>query len=182
MHLGMASDGSSATSATDRSPALTTPGDTVAAPPLREESVLAFASWTLVGLIALLLLLPPVGGISSEAGAVPSASAADALRAPWRLSLHGIGPVRVGMTVAQARRALKRTLRSSSRQASTGSCSYLEPDGGPEGIYFMVVAGRIARIDILNPRVETRAGARIGSREAQVRRLYPGGLGGGAPL
>jgi hypothetical protein len=172
----MTSDISSVATAADLSPTLSTAGERLAVPSSGEESLLAFASWTLAGLVVLLLLLPVISGISHEAAADAPAPPGEALPASWRLSLRGIGPVRVGMTVAQARRALKRHLRRSSRLPSSGSCAYLEPSGGPEGIYFMVVANRIARIDILNARVETRAGARIGSSEQHLRALYPGRL------
>jgi hypothetical protein len=136
-----------------------------------EPSLLAAAGWTLAGLIALLLVLRTLPGATD---ASPSAAAPAPLPKSWQLSLRGLGPVRVGMSVAQAGVALGRPLRKTSAVPSSSNCTYFEIAEGPPGIYFMEIHGRIARIDVMNPQVETRSGARVGLSERQVLALYPG--------
>jgi hypothetical protein len=136
-----------------------------------EPSVLAAAGWTLAGLIALLLVLP---ALPRATDASPPAPAPAPLPRSWQLSLRGLGPVRVGMTVAQAGVALGRSLWKTAALPSSSSCTYFEIAGGPPGLYFMEIRGRIARIDVMNPQVETRSGARVGLSERQLLALYPG--------
>jgi hypothetical protein len=50
----------------------------------------------------------------------------------------------------------------------------LEPQGGPKGIDFRVIEGRIARVDISNKRVTTIKGAKIGDSQERIFALYPG--------
>lgn len=88
----------------------------------------------------------------------------------WVVTEKGAGPVRVGMTVAEAQQALGSELTAMSAAAP---CYYVKPQRGPSGIAFMVTDGRIARVDVANQTVATEAGARIGDSEAQIRKLYP---------
>ena len=90
---------------------------------------------------------------------------------PWRIGLRSFGPVRFGMTLAQASTALREPLRLEDVE---GECGYVRPTSLPPGTSFMVVAGRIARVDVDSGATETLSGARIGSTEAEIRRLYPG--------
>ncbi len=54
----------------------------------------------------------------------------------------------------------------------TTDCGFAGPEGGPEGVSFMVVAGRIARVDVSAGPVKTLSGAGIGDTEAQVQARY----------
>lgn len=85
-----------------------------------------------------------------------------------RLTFTGIGPIRVGMTEAQARGALAQKLE---RTDFEEGCSYLTPR--TKGIAFMLLDSRIARVDISEGAWLTAEGAGIGTSEAEVRRLYP---------
>jgi hypothetical protein len=89
-----------------------------------------------------------------------------------RLRTNGIGSVEVGMTVSEAGKASGRSF-SKERLLGNGSCSYTSMSNLP-GVSFMLINGRIARIDVSNPHVLTLRGAKIGDSEDRIRELYPG--------
>jgi hypothetical protein len=101
-----------------------------------------------------------------------------------KLAIDGIGPIRVGMTVAQAEKSANITLIEKGGRAGT-SCYYLWPKTGPQGLGLMVISpreeknilrnqDRIARVDIFNNRrMTTLRGAKIGNTEAQIKAFYP---------
>jgi len=72
------------------------------------------------------------------------------------------------MTEGQVRKVLKNKLELSNFE---GGCSYLTPD--VEGIAFMILDSRIARVDVFGHPWRSELGAGIGSSEAEIRRLYP---------
>jgi hypothetical protein len=92
-----------------------------------------------------------------------------------RLRLDGIGPVRVGMTTAEASRVSGKQIRVASDSDSgpdPGSCGFARPEGGPD-IAFMVVDGKIQRVDIgPESAVATVSGVRTGDAETEVHRVY----------
>jgi hypothetical protein len=102
-----------------------------------------------------------------------------------KLAIDGIGPIRVGMTVAQAEKSANVALIEKGGRAGT-SCYYLWPKTGPEGLGLMVISpreeksilrdrDRIVRVDIFqNKRMTTLRGAKIGNTEAQIKAMYPG--------
>jgi hypothetical protein len=90
----------------------------------------------------------------------------------WRLSETGIGPVRVGMTVAEAAAALP---DAGGSHPVTEECAYVGLSGLPAGVSLMTVGGRIVRVDVDDSSaVATARGARVGWTEAQVLAAYPG--------
>ncbi len=106
---------------------------------------------------------------------VTSVNAQSQLTERSKLAIDGIGPIRVGMTVAEASRSAGVTLvKSSTLHPIEELCIYLEPQGGLKGINFMVIKDRIARVDITNKRITTIRGAKIGDSEEQIFDLYPG--------
>ena len=122
---------------------------------------------------------PPVGIDSSRAsssapaattGAAPSTttSAGDSA-----VTEHGLGPLRVGMTLAEARRALGDALVVPKGTDTTG-CGYVRWRGGPRGTRVMIDGGRIARVDVDSATVATASGARVGDSEARIQQLYAG--------
>ena len=86
---------------------------------------------------------------------------------------RGLGPLQIGMTLAEASAALKGDLVAPGG-ADTSACAYAQWRGGPPGVRVMIEAGRIARIDVVSGSVATRAGARIGDAEQRVDSLYAG--------
>lgn len=127
------------------------------------------------------------GGSSADSAraATPGSSAAGAARAAndsssagvldpatWVLRADGIGPVRTGMTVAEANAALAGGL---DRTSGLGACGYVRPQGGPAGVRLMVENGRIVRAEVGDgARVVTALGARPGEPESRVLEMYPG--------
>ena len=98
----------------------------------------------------------------------PADSSADT---GWQLSEHGIGPVRVGMTVAEAAAALS----GATARPDTQECAYVGLGGLPEGVSLMTERGRIVRVDVDDSSaVATSRGARVGWTEARVLAAYPG--------
>ena len=89
-----------------------------------------------------------------------------------RVSYLGIGNVRAGMSLRAAERAANDKLVS--MQEVSDGCTFVKPQHGPEGISFMVIDGKIARVDIENKFIATAEGARVGDSEAKIKRLYPG--------
>jgi tetratricopeptide (TPR) repeat protein len=92
-----------------------------------------------------------------------------------RLTLRGIGPVRVGMTIEEASKASGiSSWNLTYGGGREGICKYYEPQGDIHDVSFMVINGRIARIDVDNKRIQTIRGAKIGDTEKAVKLLYPG--------
>ena len=117
----------------------------------------------------------PPSTVPAVAVTTPPA-APDRLSESSRLRLDGIGPVAVGMTLDEASAAAGMPVRMipDSNVAGSGRCAYARPEGGPEGLSFMVLDGRIARVDVVNSRIRTVSGVGTGSTEADVQATYPG--------
>lgn len=91
-----------------------------------------------------------------------------------KVSIYGIGSVRAGMTIAEASNAAGTPLIRKSGPPEGAECLYYEPQGGPEGVSFMVTSSKIATVDIRNKRITTVSGAKIGDTEERIHTLYPG--------
>ncbi|MEP6990932.1 MAG: hypothetical protein ABJA80_08395 [bacterium] len=86
---------------------------------------------------------------------------------------RGVGPVRLGMTIAQASSALHGGL-TAPRSTDTSSCGYATLRGALAGVRLMTAGGRVVRVDVDRGTTRTDAGARIGDAEGRVERLYAG--------
>ncbi len=90
-----------------------------------------------------------------------------------RLRIDGIGPVDVGMTVAEARAAAGTELALRKEP----HCDVLTAPSGPAGVALILTtpaSGRIELIVVTEPSVATVSGIRVGTTEAQVLATYPG--------
>lgn len=120
---------------------------------------------------------PATTGPATTRPTTPPTTAAPRRLADSRLSLDGIGPVDIGMTLDEANAAAGTTIRLLGPRDPEGDCVYGRADSGPEGLLFMFINGRIARVDVggAGPSaVKTVSGVGIGSTEAEVQRTYPG--------
>jgi hypothetical protein len=159
--------GSSTPTATGPGPS--TPSTSTTAPATPTSSV----ATTLVG-------NPPTIVVPRTTPPVPATTAApQRLTDASRLRLDGIGPVDVGMTLAEASAAAHTPIRITGADIGT-DCRYAKAEDGPPGLLFMVEGGRIVRVDVGTPAspspspVNTVSGAHIGSSESEVKALYPG--------
>lgn len=106
---------------------------------------------------------------------VTSVNAQAQLTEQSKLAIDGIGPIRVGMTVEEASRSAGIRLIKLGRPGPDDyQCFYVQPQGEPKGIKFMITNARIARVDIDNRQITTIKGAKIGDTENRILSLYPG--------
>jgi hypothetical protein len=94
------------------------------------------------------------------------------LDAATPLSLDGIGPVRVGMTITQAEVSARMTMTV--RTSVEPSCAIGYFAAGPPNLSFIIIDGvvRVARVE--GPPLRTKSGIGVGSTEAEVFAAYPG--------
>jgi hypothetical protein len=100
----------------------------------------------------------------SAGGAVASESAPG-------ISMTGFDQVRVGLSAA----ALERTLGNSidpPYDEDEASCRYALPEDLYPGIGFMLLDGRLARLDVDETGIPTLSGASVGDSQASVIALY----------
>jgi hypothetical protein len=106
------------------------------------------------------------GAVASTTSAATPASST----ATWTMSETGWGPIRAGMSVAEARAALGGQLP----EPKNRECDHLRPVTGRPGVLVMTVNGQVARVEVSDTIVATAAGARVGDTEARINQLYPG--------
>jgi hypothetical protein len=96
----------------------------------------------------------------------------------WVLRMDGIGPLRVGMTVDEARAALGGDLRMSENPVSmedgADRCDHPRSAALPAGVMMMVEGQRVVRLEVTSGTTPTAEGARIGDTEARIQQLYAG--------
>jgi hypothetical protein len=109
-----------------------------------------------------------VPDVNADANIAPPSSS-DSSRS-GTVSFSAAPPLRVGMSEAEARRALGMASPSST---SNGECRYLDTKGKSR-VYVMLVRDSVARLDVRDSTLATEAGARIGDPEARVLELYRG--------
>ncbi len=115
---------------------------------------------------------------AQEAAKPDMAKATPQKPADWvssaKLSLNGLGPIKIGMTLDEARAAIGDPLKP--EPSADKECFYVAPSGVPEGVSFMITDGRVSRIDISSPAYQSMSGARVGQTQDQVIQLYAGRL------
>lgn len=140
--------------------------------------------------ILVMLVAGACGGGTPEEDASPTPI--QGLNANSPVKLTSIGPVVVGMTVDQVSQAAGVALtRQPDYDAAMAerNCAYVSPatipgyspppeSGNKSPLAFMIVDGKLARIDILGGDFATDKGIKVGSSETEVTDAY----GGGSPL
>ena len=111
--------------------------------------------------------------------------ASAAIAAPFLTSTN-LGPVRVGMTLEQARKALGTPLHYKPDDPGHPECGHAQrPDAGGAGVHYMVEKGRITRIEVwpvdFDPvarlsAATTAKGVGLGATETQVKFAYGAAL------
>jgi len=88
----------------------------------------------------------------------------------WKVRDDGVGPVEIGITLAQLNAALYETFAMPADKEAQG-CFYVTPKKHPK-ISFMIENGRVARVDVNHPGVLTSEGIQVGDAEARVKEVY----------
>jgi hypothetical protein len=86
---------------------------------------------------------------------------------------YGIGPVRAGMSIAEASKVLGTTL-SVAEGSDPGGCQYAKWPEAPDGVLLMIESHSIARVDVRSGATATHEGARIGDSADKILQLYKG--------
>lgn len=116
----------------------------------------------LVAVAAMAVALPTVAG-----------ARADKVTTDSRVSINGLGPIKIGMTERQAERAGQVSLTG---DGSGPDCRYIYLNQGSVRADFMLSKSRIVRVDLVRRGVRTTGDVRIGDSEASVRRRFAGRL------
>ena len=85
----------------------------------------------------------------------------------WIVRADGIGPLRVGVPLADASRTLGEALR-----VGVAGCDHVVPTATPAGIRLMVIDDTVARVEIDSAGIRTTEGAQVGDSESRVLELY----------
>lgn len=88
----------------------------------------------------------------------------------WTVSNRAVGPVRFGMTMAEASIATGGRLRVDD---CFDSCCHVSL-AGTDDVGFLSENGIITRVQVMTPQIRTLSGRGVGDSEATVRRAFPG--------
>jgi hypothetical protein len=116
----------------------------------------------------MLTLRRTVIGLLVVATTAPAGAAAGTMRGA-RLHPLGLGPLRFGMTAAQARQAAGQPIRESK---PFNSCTTFRYAGQPRGIAMTAFNGRLGYIEIYQRGPKTTKGIRVGDSVAMLRAAY----------
>lgn len=117
--------------------------------------------------------------------AAPGGSAPATVGAPqpaadttWALRFDGAGPLRIGMTVDEARAALGGDFQPDGQAVGTvdgpQGCQYARSGRLPEGMMVMLEGARVVRVEVDSGNVATVEGGRIGDSETRIQQTYQG--------
>lgn len=119
--------------------------------------------------------LPPDATSSTTAGPSTTVSAEElgppTLDERSAVTTVGIDTVEFGMTVEEAQEAAGTPLVPLQADHDA-SCYEVRPQEGPPGLTFLVVDGRIERLDVTSGEISTRSGAGIGDPADQIKDLF----------
>lgn len=109
----------------------------------------------------------------SSGALLSTASGSDVLvdwASPPKLTLKGMGPIRIGMTYAEVGAVASGGLNPAT--IPNEPCYFVRPAAAPKGIELMFVDGRLARIDVTGPSFSSGSGARVGQSQTDVLKRY----------
>lgn len=131
-------------------------------------------AWAPLVLLGCLTLAIGCGdtGADREAAARSARAAAAPDPSQWKVTEGAIGPVQIGMTIEEADAVLGGRLAP--EEPLDSACDYVSARGVDAELSFMVVGGRIARVDVRDSTIRTQDGAGVGDTEDRVRKMYEG--------
>jgi hypothetical protein len=87
----------------------------------------------------------------------------------WRVSAEGIGPVKVGMSVAQAAAALGEYFAANKH----ATCDYADWPGAPEGAHVVIDDDTVVAVWVSSGQVASEEQLKIGDRADMIEVRYP---------
>jgi hypothetical protein len=87
----------------------------------------------------------------------------------WVIREDGVGPVKVGMTLAELTAIFHQKLAE--EDSGSDNCYYVTVPGH-DHVGFMIIDSHVARVDVNARGVSTVTGIQVGDTEAQVRKIY----------
>lgn len=124
-------------------------------------------------IIVALVACSPAARDADDAASAPADSARDSSAASdstppqWVVRADGIGPLKVGVSLATASRTLGEELR-----VTEAGCDHVNPTTMPDGILLMVIDDTVARVEVDSTGIRTAEGAQVGDSESRVLELY----------
>ncbi len=88
----------------------------------------------------------------------------------WVVRMNGVGPAMINMSLSQLNSVLHEKFATPS-EPEERACFYVSPGKHP-GVSFMIIDGRLARVDVGDPGVLTSTGIEVGDAEAHVLKVY----------
>ena len=113
---------------------------------------------------------PPETNASAAPGQEAQEQPTDA---GWVVDFSRYGPVPLGVSLAQALEAAPGLIEAG---VGVQGCEMAGIPGGRDEVRLMIVDGRVTRVDVYDPAVQTERGAKIGDPEDRIRELYPEGV------
>jgi hypothetical protein len=92
----------------------------------------------------------------------------------WQVTADGLGPIRIGMTTAEARAAVGDAWNETAGPPISEDCTHARIADSAATMRAMTVGGRVARVEVDSGAVATDRGARVGDSEARIDSLYRG--------
>lgn len=111
------------------------------------------------------------GDLSGKNLCLQTGSNKEPLSTKSKIAIDGIGPITVGMTVAEASQAGEVKLVQQASGGEEYGCLiyYVE---GIENLWFMVTEGKIARVETVSPQITTFSGIKVGDKLEKVMSVY----------
>lgn len=88
----------------------------------------------------------------------------------WVVREDGVGPVKIGVTLAQLNLTLHERFSMPAEKDDQG-CFYVNPSRNNH-VAFMIENGHLARIDVDKAGISTAAGIQVGDSESHARQVY----------
>ena len=98
-----------------------------------------------------------------------SAASAPPALDQFHLTLDGLGPLRIGMTLKEVADTGFRI--KIEHDFEPNECARAEVEG-QKNVWLMFENGRVVRVEVLGGRIATLSGVRVGDTEEQVRKTY----------
>jgi hypothetical protein len=96
-----------------------------------------------------------------------SSAAMDTTPPQWVVRPDGIGPLRMGVSLAEGARLLGEPL-----SVVNDECDHVNPTKMPDGVLLMVIEDTLVRVQIDSAGIRTVEGAQVGDSESRILELY----------